>query len=510
MKRLNWHARTTMEKLFGLPQGLAFLPACTLAAFWIGGESALIIAALLVPLAYSVFGPSGRETSSPPPQDSVTGLLLRDSAIEALDTWLDGPDGRPRPTAAIVLAVEGLNEISQRYGLPSVDFALRAVAERISSALRQNDVITRAEGNCFAIALAPMRRADLETLLQIAARLQEAVREPVSIDATTAYVTSSVGFCLSSRTPSPTGAAMVKAAETAMLEARLHGPGAIRAFSSDMQAAAKERSDLIDELAEALDCGQVRPFFQPQISSDTGAVTGFEALVRWHHPERGLVTPDLFLRAADQAGLSARIGEEVLYHSLSALRSWDKAGLRVPSVGVNFSQDELRDPHLAERIAWELDKFSLEPGRLTVEILETVVADSPDDVIVRNIRALAELGCHIDLDDFGTGQAAISSVRRFPINRLKIDRSFVTKVDRDPDQRDMVAAILTMAERLKLETVAEGVETVAEHAMLAQLGCDHVQGFGVARPMPFEDTIGWIEAHNRKLPNVTDLGRKTG
>ncbi|EEB71136.1 diguanylate cyclase/phosphodiesterase [Ruegeria sp. R11] len=160
-----------------------------------------------------------------------------------------------------------------------------------------------------------------------------------------------------------------------------------------------------------------------------------------------------------------------------------------PSVGVNFATDELRNVNLVERIQWELERFGLTPDRLCVEILETVMTDQPDDMIVRNIAALGELGCNIDLDDFGTGHASIAAVQRFRVSRIKIDRSFVMKADRDPEQQKLIAAILTMAERLDLATLAEGVETVGEHALLAQLGCDHVQGFGIGRPMPFDQTL---------------------
>jgi len=149
----------------------------------------------------------------------------------------------------------------------------------------------------------------------------------------------------------------------------------------------------------------------------------------------------------------------------------------------------------------------MSPSRLAVEVLETVVAAAPDDIISRNINGLAKLGCTIDLDDFGTGHASLSSIRRFAVSRIKIDRSFVMKLDRDPAQQRMINAILSMAERLDLDTVAEGVETLGEHAMLAQLGCGHVQGFGIARPMPFVQTLDWVRDHNAKLQDAPVIGR---
>jgi EAL domain-containing protein (putative c-di-GMP-specific phosphodiesterase class I) len=147
-----------------------------------------------------------------------------------------------------------------------------------------------------------------------------------------------------------------------------------------------------------------------------------------------------------------------------------------------------------ERIAWELDRYGLTADRLVVEVLETVVATRSEDAVIRNLSGLARLGCCLDLDDFGTGHASISSIRRFSIERIKIDRSFVSRLDQDPEQGRMVGAILTMAERLGLDTLAEGVETEGERQMLTRLGCGHVQGFGIARPMPFDETVAWIRA----------------
>ncbi|MBC7736015.1 MAG: EAL domain-containing protein, partial [Candidatus Saccharibacteria bacterium] len=191
-------------------------------------------------------------------------------------------------------------------------------------------------------------------------------------------------------------------------------------------------------------------------------------------------------------GLSSRLGEVMVYNALMALTRWDKAGFKIPTVAVNFSKSELRSPGLASKLKWELDRFDLPPERLTVEILETVVADGDNDVVVANIAAISQMGCGVDLDDFGTGHASITSIRRFAVRRIKIDRSFVTRVDEDREQQKVVSAILSMAEQLGMQTIAEGVETPEEHAILAQLGCRHVQGFSIARPMPVDETMDWI------------------
>jgi EAL domain-containing protein (putative c-di-GMP-specific phosphodiesterase class I) len=223
-----------------------------------------------------------------------------------------------------------------------------------------------------------------------------------------------------------------------------------------------------------------------------------------------VLTPGDFLPAILAAGLAERLGEVILGQALSALRGWDRAGLRVPQVAVNFSSAELRNPNLAAKLKWELDRFDLAPERLTVEILESVMAETDNDVIVHNITALSRMGCNIDLDDFGTGHASLASIRRFSVGRIKIDRSYVTRVDSDLSQQRMVAAILSMAERLGIETLAEGVETIGEHAHLAQLGCSHVQGFVIARPMALNQTDDWLRTHRAKLDATSGVARRTG
>lgn len=293
-------------------------------------------------------------------------------------------------------------------------------------------------------------------------------------------------------------------------EAQRYAPTANRSCSPALQHKSSARQKLTLQAHAACEEGQIQAWFQPQLSTETGQLTGFEALARWQHPQRGLLLPAAFLDIFKNSGRLARLGDEMLDQALIALTKWHARNIKVPQVGVNFTGEELRNPRLIDKIQWKLDQYGLAPSCLAVEILETVVAQSPDDIVARNINGLAKLGCHIDLDDFGTGHASISSIRRFAVSRLKIDRSFVTRADRDADQEHMVHAILTMAEKLRLDTLAEGVETTGEHAILAQLGCNHVQGFGIARPMPLQDSFAWVRRHNAKLPKLPDFGQKTG
>ena len=490
------------------PQLLAFLPAMTLGAYWFGGEGFLIIFALVLPAAFAVAGVfSGTGPAWTDARDRETNLRLKAAAEKALAETLANVSETGKTTAALAVELDDFSEIEGQYGRRAASSLLKNAAERLAYALRETDHLVRLDGPRFAIALSPVRRADLETLLQLATRLQAQLSEPFSVDATRVYLTASIGFCLPDRANSHSGAELLEKSIRALEQATANGPGSVRAFCKASKPQPLDGTINQNEIVEALETGQIKPWFQPQVSTDTGELTGFEALARWEHPQNGLILPKLFLPAIVEMGLAQRLCEIMVSRSLAALRHWDRANHRVSCVAVNFSGEELSNPKLTDWIKWELDRYELTPDRLCIEILEDVIARSDDDVMVDNIHSLSDLGCRIDLDDFGTGHASIASIRRFSVHRIKIDRSFVTRMDRDREQQNMVAAILTMAERLDIDTLAEGVETIGEHAILAQLGCRHVQGFAIARPMPFEATEKWMRQHRSKLPTPPAVGK---
>lgn len=489
------------------PPILAFLPAITLGAFWLGGEQALVLVSLGLPLVFVATGVLGRwPVAAQSARDSATGLILRDGFDAVLDRVHTETTSGGLTSACFLIELDDLHDLATRQGQDTADMAARRSGERIVAALRADDTVARLGDGRFAVCLFPVPQLDLELCLQLAGRIQTAVEDPVSVDGMAVYLSCSVGFCLRSRAPGKTAADWLSAANAALGDAQITGPSGIRAYSKEIHKRVQTRSDLRDDVAAALESMQIQPWYQPQISTDTGKITGFEALARWQHPVYGMIAPGDFLPTIEQAGLLERLGQVVLYHALTALKAWDAAGVHVPRVAVNFTTQELRNPGLIERLRWELDRFELTPDRLSVEILESVMTDNPDETVLRNIRGLGQLGCQIELDDFGTGHASIASIRRFAVSRIKIDRSFVMKSDCDPEQQRLIGAILTMAERLDMETLAEGVETVGEHAFLAQLGCDHVQGFGIARPMPFDQTLDWIATHTAKLTDTPRIG----
>jgi EAL domain-containing protein (putative c-di-GMP-specific phosphodiesterase class I)/GGDEF domain-containing protein len=495
--------RAGLAGLLISPVALACLPAFSLGVYWVFSETGLMATAVAFPLLYMMIGgANAKELSNALTQSALGGLMQRDGFSALSEKTFHHTRETGTLSAMFSIEIDDGQILASRYGRAAADEIVAQTGRRIVAVMRGKDAICQTSDYRFSVCLEPVRQLDLELCIQMAGRIQSALEEPISVDGTSLYITSCVGFCQSTRVINKNHKSWTDAASVALSEAQANGPCSIRAFSEEMRKRTENRAELLEEVAIALDKGQIQPWFQPQISTDTGLVTGFEALARWQHPKRGIIPPSEFLSAIEQAGMLERLAEVMMYHSLTALKAWDCAGYNVPQIGVNFAGPELNNPKLIEKIRWELDRFDLEPNRLAVEVLETVVASAPDDTITRNINGLSKLGCRIDLDDFGTGHASIASIRRFSVDRIKIDRSFVMKSDRDPEQQRMISAILTMAERLGVETLAEGVETVGEHALLAQLGCDHVQGFGIGKPMPFDQTLDWIAAHNAKLQDT--------
>ncbi|MEF3048440.1 putative bifunctional diguanylate cyclase/phosphodiesterase [Pseudotabrizicola sp. L79] len=485
-------------------EAMVLLPALSLLTFWVGGETALVVLAVLAPAVWLALSSSLRPSEPVPPPRGLGGA---EDMVGFLDPILRDMPIKGRTTACFVISFDDPARQFDRHGQALRDQVVLRTAERLSAAVREGDLVVRLADGSLAVGLSAVRRYDLETAVQMATRLRSEAIVPIVVDALTLHPSVSVGFCLAERAPAPKGSSLLDAACIAADEALFHGPGAIRAFQPDMSRRRADRVLLRQGVQKALDEGQIRPWFQPQICADTGRLSGFEALARWHHPERGIISPADFLPVIEEAGLSERLGDVILYGALAALNRWDQAGFAVPQVSINLSASELRAPGLANKLSWEMDRFGLDRSRLTVEVLETVTATSEDDQVIANLAAIAKMGFGIDLDDFGTGQASIGNIRRFSIRRIKIDRSFVTHIDTDPEQKKVVAAILMLCDQLGLQTVAEGVETPGERVVLEQLGCSFLQGFGIARPMAMEETFSWIERAEAALQAKPALGR---
>ncbi len=478
------------------PEAAISVSFLAVAVYLLGGDVALLGMTAGLPLLVFLFQRLWPGRAEKPVSDQV---------IDRLDGVLQDRTAGPRQTGCLVLQFDDTAWLCDRHGRKLQSEILSACIGRIKGALRPGDQLFPLEDGSLVVVLAPTQRLDLAGMTQIAGRLQLVAQQPMILGESSVQLTCCIGFCHARQISIESGRAMLEAAQIAADEAMQHRPGAIRAYTAELALIRASRDALRSDFAEAVASGQVRAYFQPQVSTDSGEVSGMEALARWQHPERGLLAPGDFLPALQGTDLMKLLGREMASQSLKALVSWTQAGLSVPAVAVNFSPQELGDPELPDRLAWAVDAHNLTPDRLTVEVLEQLVAGAGDGMVRRNLDRLAGMGFGIDLDDFGTGNASITTIRHFALRRLKIDRSFVRGVDHIRDQQNLVTAILSLAEQLGLEAVAEGVETPAEHAMLAQLGCAHVQGYVIAKPLAPEDADAWLRQHRQRLQKVLRL-----
>ena len=503
-----------IDAAFARIEVLVILPLVAIVAIWLGLSHVVTAIAIVLPallaLRAAVPRPEAGVTERHGPlaipghQGGLSGRAALAAMLERVGRQAD------HDSACILIQIDDWDRVTDRWGPEMAEHVARRTAERLLGVLRNDDMVVRLGEARFGVALHPVRAARLGTRVAICDRLRAAVAEPIAIGGMALRLSASTGHAGFRHDGCGQPEATLAAAEAALADAVHNGPNAVRAYAPALLLHRSQRSDLAAEVAAALSADEIRPWFQPQISTESGVIAGFEALARWHHPRHGMLNPAAFLPAIEDAGRMDALGQHIVQHALTALRSWDQVGLRVPSVSINFSAAELRNPALADHVKWELDRFDLRPGRLTVEILETVAARSKDDMITSNIAALRAHGINIDLDDFGVGQASLGAIRRFGVTRIKIDQSFIRDLDQDPEQQTMLAAILSMAHHLGVETLAEGVETPEVRAMLARMGCDHLQGFHIAEPMPFEKTVAWATLYNDGLAHGTAYGRRAG
>lgn len=480
-----------------LPTVLGYT-ACCLLAFALLGSSGIAAGLLFAPLlAIRLACPQT------PPALKPVG---RDSARNVIIGWLSRFLGRiGHPTVALIAEIDDYDRLEEIHGRATLDDAVRFVQSAITNHLSLDDIIVHLDGARFVAALAPTTPHDIETMLNTCTRIQHSISCLPNATELPVPLSVSIGFASSNKVEKATGEALLQAAFSALSEARRKAPNAVRGYSKTIANKKVSNRKIAHDAKRAFEEGEIFAYFQPQIRLSDGALSGFEALTRWHHPEHGIVSPAEFLPALEQAGMMQTLGDTMIKQATQALTFWNDAGLQVPCVGVNFSSNELKNPYLVEQIALHLDAHDIPPERLAIEVLETVIASEPDSKIIGNLAALADMGCRVDLDDFGTGYASITNIRRFSVGRIKIDRSFVTGLDADAEQANMVGAILTMAERLNVDTLAEGVETQAELDVLRKLGCQTAQGFYFSRPMPLDETVEWAATYFSQLDEPIQL-----
>jgi diguanylate cyclase len=474
---------------------LALVPLLTLLALWPGLPLWVRVCALLGQGVVLVLLSRGRF------RPRASAMRSR-AAVNAL--LASAPEGHGAG-AALVIRLDDAARLTDRLGRRGSARLMALLSRRLDRALRGTDAFCALPDLAgFGIALHPQRRLDDAAARAIALRLRDALSAPCMVQGAAVQPSFSVGFSLCDRVRKPDEPSAFDAALIAATRAAHSGPGTVEADTLRHPLPCHHAKDS-EELVNALESGAITAHFQPQICLRTGKVSGCEALARWLHPHRGLVPPAAFLPALEAAGLNTTLAITMLRNSLALLSMLEGRGLHLPTVSINLTERDLRREDLPDRIAWELDRHDIPPERLTLEIVESVTTDSDDDLPVRTIARLAEMGCVIDLDDYGTGNASIIGIRRFAVNRLKVDRSYVRHLDSDARQRQLVAAIVSMARALDLQTLAEGVETPQELDALVALGCDHAQGFGIARPMPAAALADWLSRFSQTAPQ-----RQTG
>lgn len=487
-------------------------PCLCVLAFSVGGQMALwSTSAVLSCILLLLF--SFSRAGAPEAGLQLATQTARSTILDKLADIINAPEAHRRQatnSACFIIEIDGFRRMQDKFGPLQGDVVSDRILSRLAATLRPEDTLERIGDGRFCAALKSSFGIDIERCIQLAGRLQMAVEKPVQTDRIKVNATASIGFCQLDRAPSQSADDWLDASEIALGEALRQGPGGICGFTRDLHARSQVHAELRDRALSAFANGEIRAWFQPQVSTDTGDMTGFEALARWVHPELGVLGPAQFLPALEELNLMERLGEEMLRQSVEALACWQGLGLEVPFVGVNFSESDLRNPDLVPKLIWALEASDVSAKRITVEILESVVTEHPDDDIAQTLMSLADLGCGIDMDDFGTGNASLSAIRRLRVSRIKLDRCLVQGLDKNTEQQKVVSAVLMMSEKLGLETLAEGVETRGEHTILAQLGCQHVQGYGIAMPMPADDCWDWVQSHRAQLAPAPQWGGRTG
>lgn len=492
----HWNgARRAFWKHFTAPPALAFVPAGTLASFLFFDELGLFVAALALPLMCFW----GQKNATPHDRRNPSGtreILDR----ETLERLLNN-DGSRNEHLCFVLGFDNWAETSGRLHPHELETIKAEMIKRLSQATRNSDHIGQLSPTSYAIVARNVPQQNTEVALTISRRLQAAVLAPYDMEQSVVRQSCSIGVCARSAKPA---SGSLDGAEAALTEAQRNGAGSIRIYSSNLAKLVSTRKQLTQDVSTALKAGQIVPWFQPQICLKSGQVTGAEVLARWQHPEHGLIPPLQFLSSFRDAGRLNELTEAILETALGRLVELRASGLDLPQIGVNFAPEDLSDPMLPERLSWHLDRFDLNACDLSIEILENVIATKQNDTVRQTVEKLAEMGCRIELDDFGTGHSSISSLKAFPISRLKIDRSFITGIDNDADKVRMLDTITTMAKGLNLQVLAEGVETQKEQDLLVAAGIQEIQGYLIAKPMPYENFADWLQQRRNRNANFAN------
>lgn len=407
--------------------------------------------------------------------DVLTGVANRISFYRSAEAALTSPLG----AAVILLDLDGFKDVNHTLGHAVGDRILCDVAQRLTALVRLEDTVARIGADEFALLLPGV--TDTADARRFADAAGAAIAEPMVVNGFDVRVTACCGVAVAPQ-HAQEALSLIGNADLALSRAKQNGPGQAIVFVAALRMEAVARRVYNIELHRAVSDGEFVLFYQPQVDLADGSLTGAEALIRWRHPQRGLLSPAAFLPALERGPLAAAVGRWILEEACEQASFWRRNGAPAFRIGVNLFGVQFRVGNIADEVIAVLDRHGLPPQALELEVTENIVLD--DDAVLDSLQRLHEYGVGIAFDDFGTGYASISLLRRYPLSRIKIDRSFVQGMVQSERDASLVRALLDMARSFDLRTIAEGVETTAQRDCLRQLGCDEGQGYLFGVPMP--------------------------
>ena len=430
--------------------------------------------------------------------DALTSLPNRVLCYDRLKQALAQARRNSWSVAVMFVDLDRFKNVNDTLGHAIGDTLLQQASERLSRCIRSGDTVGRYGGDEFIVILSNLDGAQDTTV--VARKITEAFAAPFTLNGSQAYVTASIGIALY---PGDSGDQdeLVRDADTAMYRAKELGRNNFQFYRASMNERARDKLALENDLRGALERHEFRLFYQPKVSLGSGEITGFEALIRWQHPERGLVSPLEFVPLLEETGLIVPAGEWVIRAACAQIRAWRDAGIQPAPVAVNLSARQFQSPDLGTVIVAMLDEFKLEPKMLELEITESSLMHNTEEAVL-TLKNLEALGLRISIDDFGTGYSSLAYLKRFPLHALKIDRAFVKDIGQDSDDTAITLALISMAHNLGLKVIAEGVETEEQLTFLSANGCDEIQGYLFAEPLAAGACTEFLR-QKKRLPRLT-------
>ncbi|MET0048200.1 MAG: EAL domain-containing protein [Sedimenticola sp.] len=421
--------------------------------------------------------------------DALTGLPNRLLFIALLEHALDRVERNDEQIAVLFLDLDLFKNINDSFGHPVGDQLLQMVAQRLQTVIRDEDTVARLGGDEFIMLLE--RVGNMQAAATVSEKILHELSKPFLIDGQELYVSASVGISISPNDGTDADI-LIKNADAAMYRAKAEGRNNYCFYTEELTVSAMERVVLERELRQALEQDQLVVHYQPQFSLKTGELIGAEALVRWQHPDRGLIYPDKFVHVAEECGLVLSLGEWGLKESCRQMREWLQQGLDIGRISVNVSGQQIERSDLVFLVKEALGEHELTPSHLALEITESCIMQEPESAI-RALTELKMMGVKLAVDDFGTGYSSLSYLKQLPINKLKIDRSFIRDIPDDANDEAISRAVLALGQSLQLEIVAEGVETQVQEVFLKEAGCDEAQGYLYSPPVTADEFAALVK-----------------